>query len=213
MPLDPSFAPAIANIESGGNYSILGPETKGDRAYGKYQVMGANVGPWTKEILGFEMSPQEFLSNPQAQDAVFQGKFDQYVQKFGPEGAAQAWFAGPGGVGKLDRKDVLGTTVAQYGQKFMKGIGQSGPSDPIAPQMPAGESAPQSMPAYGWSPNNAPQPTAAPQQTQADYQTPALSAPQLQIAAAQRRPPDPAHLQALLKMNPAIAPGFRFLRT
>src|SRR6185503_5018035 len=119
----PRYADAISGIESGGNYGALGPETKGDRAYGKYQVMGANVGPWSKEILGLELTPEQFLANPQAQDAVFQGKFGQYVQKFGPEGAAQAWFGGPGAVGQVNRKDALGTSLGSYGQRFMQGLG------------------------------------------------------------------------------------------
>lgn len=140
MPFNPAFADAIANIESGGRYGILGPVTKsGDRAYGKYQVMGSNIPVWTKEVLGAPLSPQEFLSNPQAQDAVFQAKFGQYEAKFGPEGAAQAWFGGPGAVGKLDRKDQLGTTVGSYGQQFMAGLSPSaqpldGPQQP--PQRP-----------------------------------------------------------------------------
>src|SRR5688500_8767678 len=44
---------AIAGIESGGRYNAIGPRTKnGDRAYGKYQVMGNNVPVWTKAALG-----------------------------------------------------------------------------------------------------------------------------------------------------------------
>jgi hypothetical protein len=129
---NPAFADAIAKIESGGNYGILGPVTKsGDRAYGKYQVMGANIPVWTKEILGAPMTPEEFRTNPQAQDAVFQGKFGQYVEKYGPEGAAQAWFAGPGGVGKFDRTDQLGTSVGDYGKKFMAGIGEQPIQQPV----------------------------------------------------------------------------------
>ena len=90
-----NYAGAIASIESGGNYGILGPTTKsGDRAYGKYQVMGNNIPSWTKEVLGAPMTPQEFLKNPDAQEQVFAHKFGKYVEKYGPEGAARAWFAG-----------------------------------------------------------------------------------------------------------------------
>lgn len=121
------FASAISSIESGGRYDILGPVTRtGDRAYGRYQVMGANVGPWTTEVFGRAMTPQEFLANPQAQDAVFQAKFvNQLVGKYGPEGAARAWFAGEGGMNNPNAKDILGTTVAGYGQKFARAIGQN----------------------------------------------------------------------------------------
>ena len=111
--------------------------------------MGNNVGPWTKEALGFSMTPAEFLANPEAQDAVFQFKFGQYVNKYGPEGAARAWFAGERGMNNPNAKDVLGTTVAAYGAKFMRGLGQA----PQVPQPPA--MVPQGtgtdIPAYAWS--------------------------------------------------------------
>ena len=44
--------------------------------------MGSNVGPWTKEVLGQAMSPQDFLADPQAQDAVFKAKFGQSVSQY-----------------------------------------------------------------------------------------------------------------------------------
>lgn len=212
--MDPSYGAAISNIESGGNYSILGPETKGDRAYGKYQIMGNNIGPWSREILGQEVTPEQFLANPQLQDAVFQGKFSQYVEKYGPEGAAKAWFAGEKGMNNPNAKDVLGTSVASYGAKFMKGLGQQPQNPPVAPQMPAGAVQPPDMPAYGWSPNNSQAYGSGVAASQPAMETPQfqpLSAPPINYA--QRRPPDPAQLKALLALNPAIAPGFRFLRT
>jgi hypothetical protein len=115
-----SYADAISSIESGGRYGLLGPVTRsGDRAYGRYQVMGNNIGPWTREVLGQSLTPAQFLANPQAQDAVFNAKFGGYVQRYGPEGAARAWFAGPGGMNDPNRRDVLGTSVGDYGRRFM----------------------------------------------------------------------------------------------
>jgi hypothetical protein len=127
------YGSSIANIESGGRYDTLGPviDKSGDRAYGKYQVMGANIPEWTQEILGKPMTPQEFLSNPQAQDAVFRGKFGQYVNKFGPEGAAKAWFAGESGMNNPNARDQLGTTVAGYAGKFLNNLGLPGGGQPI----------------------------------------------------------------------------------
>ncbi|WP_234840858.1 hypothetical protein [Sinorhizobium meliloti] len=121
-----SYRDAIASIESAGSgdYRAVGPtHPKMGRALGRYQIMEANVGPWSREVLGREVTPDEFMANPQLQDAIFDGKFNSYVQKFGPEGAAQAWFAGPGGVGKTNRKDSLGTDVGTYGRKFMSALG------------------------------------------------------------------------------------------
>lgn len=122
------FRDAIASIESAGSgdYGAVGPtHPKLGRALGRYQIMEANIGPWSREVLGREVTPEEFMANPQLQDAIFDGKFGGYVQQFGPEGAAQAWFAGPGGVGKLDRQDSLGTSVADYTAKFSNALGSS----------------------------------------------------------------------------------------
>lgn len=120
-PGDP--ASVIGGMESGGKYDAVGPVANGQghRAYGKYQVLEPNVPVWTAEVLGKPMTPQEFLANPQAQDAVFKAKFGQYSAKYGPEGAAKAWFAGEGGMNNPNAKDVLGTSVAGYGQKFSAG--------------------------------------------------------------------------------------------
>lgn len=116
-----AFRNAIASIESAGSgdYEAIGPRhAKLGRALGRYQIMEANIGPWSREVLGREITVEEFMANPDLQDAIFDGKFGQYVREFGPEGAAQAWFAGPQGVGKMGRKDSLGTSVAAYTRKF-----------------------------------------------------------------------------------------------
>jgi len=130
-----SWGNAIAGIESGGRYDALGPlvTKSGDRAYGKYQVMGNNIPEWTQAALGKRMTPQEFLADPQAQDAVFKHRFGQYAAKYGPEGAARAWFAGEGGMNNPNAKDQLGTSVQQYGQRFAQaaGVPASG-ADPAA---------------------------------------------------------------------------------
>lgn len=238
MAFDPQYADAISGIESGGNYAAMGPATSsGDRAHGKYQILGANIGPWSKEILGQEVTPQQFLANPQIQDAIFQGKFQQYVDKYGPEGAAQAWIGGPGGVGKLDRKDSLGTSIGAYGQKFMAALGApqasladpnpKGPSfgsagavdfgAPGTPGIPPVPVSPQGMPAYGWSPNNAPTGISGAQPSQPAMpvsQPEPLQVPQMQpLGAPMRRPPpDLTALQAFLSRSPAPSAGFRFSR-
>lgn len=89
----------IARVESGGNYNALGPDVPRrsgvDRAYGKYQVMGANIPSWTDQALGRRMSPQEFLRSPEAQEAVFRDQMTRNLQKYGTlEDAASVWFTG-----------------------------------------------------------------------------------------------------------------------
>ncbi|QIG68378.1 tail tape measure protein [Rhizobium phage RHph_Y3_56_1] len=115
-----AYAKAIKSIESGGNYGALGPVTRtGDRAYGAYQVMGANIPSWTKASLGRSMTASEFLTDRGAQDAVFSHRFGGYADRFGASGAAQAWFGGPGSVGKGGAgRDILGTSGTEYVDKF-----------------------------------------------------------------------------------------------
>jgi hypothetical protein len=120
-----NYREAIAGIESSGDYSALGPVTgSGDRAYGKYQVMGANIPEWTQAALGQPMTPEQFVANPQAQDAVFDHRFGGYVNQYGPEGAASMWFSGdPTPDGDADQ---LGTSDTDYVAKFMQGMGGGG---------------------------------------------------------------------------------------
>lgn len=135
------YRDAIASIESAGSgdYGAVGPTNERlGRALGRYQIMEANIGPWSREALGREVTPEEFLRNPGLQDAIFDHKFGGYVNQFGPEGAAQAWFAGPGGVGKTDRRDVLGTSVGEYGQKFAQALGSPTVSTQGSYQAPQG---------------------------------------------------------------------------
>ena len=173
----PDYSKAIAGIESGGAYDKLGPVVKsGDRAYGKYQVMGNNIPEWTTQVLGKPMTPAEFLANPDAQEAVFKAKFGDYAQKYGPEGAAKAWFAGEKGMNNPNAKDVLGTTVAGYADKFNRALG--GPP----PEITTGQSIPPSsgpgavFNSLDAAANN--QPTAAPQIASA-----LTAAPPMQSAA------------------------------
>lgn len=132
---DPNYQPmlsaasrAVSKIESGspeGNYQAVGPITEtGDRAYGRHQVMGKNIPVWTKEVLGKAMTPQEFLADKDAQDAVFNAKFGQSAQKFGtPQDAASVWFSGKPLAAAGNRQDITGTTVPQYVSNFTRNMG------------------------------------------------------------------------------------------
>jgi len=106
---------SIGHLESGNRYTELGPRTRtGDRAYGQYQVMGANIPSWTKEVLGVAMTPEQFLQDQSAQDAVARAKLGGYLNKYGNiNDAASMWFSGRPYKNNL-AKDVLGTSVPQY---------------------------------------------------------------------------------------------------
>lgn len=122
---------AIAAMESrgSGGYSAIGPLTnKGDRAYGRYQVMGNNIPSWTKEVLGKSLSIKEFLGNNAAQDAVFNSKFMQAANKYGSMSeAASVWFTGQPSSVSGKRKDVLGTSGNAYTSKFSSIVGKGSP--------------------------------------------------------------------------------------
>lgn len=110
-------ADAIGKFESGGNYRALGPVTNasGNRAYGKYQVMASNVPSWTKEALGKSLTPQQFLNDPKAQDAVAHYKMKQYLTRYGSvEDVASVWFSGQPASKAGNKKDVIGTSVPSY---------------------------------------------------------------------------------------------------
>ncbi|MCS0459539.1 phage tail length tape measure family protein [Rhizobium favelukesii] len=120
-----SYAKAIQSIESGGNYGALGPLTKsGDRAYGAYQVMGANIPSWTKGATGQSLTPNQFLANSSAQDAVFSKYFGASVSKYGnPQDAASVWFTGRPRAQGAGASDILGTTGSAYVDKFNNALG------------------------------------------------------------------------------------------
>lgn len=118
---------AIGTIESAGSgdYAAIGPKTKkGDRAYGRYQVMGANIPAWTKEALGKKMSAKQFLADPSAQDAVFNHFFKKFMDQTGnPQDAASMWFSGKPLAQARGRRDVTGTKAEQYVNNFNREFG------------------------------------------------------------------------------------------
>lgn len=124
------FRDAIASIESrgSGDYAAVGPLTKkGNRAYGRYQVMDFNIGPWTQKHFGKRLSTDEFLSNHTAQDAVFDGEFGSYLKQHGnPQDAASMWFTGRPLSQGAGAKDILGTSGQSYVDKFNRALGNGG---------------------------------------------------------------------------------------
>ncbi|MGK5530856.1 hypothetical protein [Streptomyces sp. URMC 129] len=106
------FFAAIAQQESGNNYTAKGPPTRYGRALGKYQVLETNIGPWTQQYYGRRLTPGEFLTNPEAQEAVARGKLKEYWDLYGARGAASAWYSG--------NPDLHMSTAAQQGGPSIK---------------------------------------------------------------------------------------------
>lgn len=87
------FVNAIAMQESGGNYRAVNPSSG---ALGKYQIMPANVGPWSRRVLGRTLTTKQFLNSPALQDRIATAMLRNYVKKYGYSGAAAAWYGGEG---------------------------------------------------------------------------------------------------------------------
>jgi len=129
------YLPALAKGESGGNedpYRVIGPKTKYGRPLGKYQVVEENVPKWAEEAGFGRLTPEEFLANDKAQEAIARMKFAEYMGKSGLEGDAAAreaskmWFGGEGYKKNPNARDVLGTSINEYENRFMKNLGRPG---------------------------------------------------------------------------------------
>lgn len=89
---------SIAQQETQGSpraYSIKTPTGRGDYALGKYQILASNIRPWSKEVLGKAITPQQFLASPQLQDQIATAKIDKMMQQYGDaKDVASVWFSG-----------------------------------------------------------------------------------------------------------------------
>lgn len=112
----------------GGNdpYQVVSPPSKnGDKAYGKYQIMGNNIPSWTKQAFGKAMTIEEFLNSPEKQDQLIRYRAEQDYAKYGNwDDVASVWFSGRPAKGNVS-SDVLGTTVPEYISRFRKNLGGS----------------------------------------------------------------------------------------
>jgi|SRR5215216_6417522 len=121
-----NFVRAITGQESGGNYSA---RNRSSGAMGRYQIMPGNIRGsgrgWDYEALGRDISEGQFMSNPKLQDAIARYKLQQYYKKWGPRGAAIAWYAGPGAVGRVGGNKSQGAypTINQYANAILKRMG------------------------------------------------------------------------------------------
>lgn len=123
---------SIGYFESRGHYDAVGVLTKdGDRALGKYQIMGNNVAAWTKEATGHAYTREEFLNNPKLQDQTAEYMLGHYYSKYGTvEHVASCWFSGQPLTDKnRNKRDANGTTVETYAAR----VREIHDSIPLAP--------------------------------------------------------------------------------
>ena len=127
------FKNAIGLKESNNNYGAVNRQSG---ALGKYQIMPSNIQGagrgWDYETLGYDVSTSQFLKSPQIQEQIASAKLQQYYNKYGPAGAAIAWYAGPSTAnryvnsGQVSRTSEYGgyPSVFAYMQAILKQIGR-----------------------------------------------------------------------------------------
>lgn len=105
----------VGERESNGKYNAIGTITKsGDRAYGKYQVMGNNIPHWTKRYLGKEMTPDQFMNDPLAQELLAGMIFTERIGKHqNIHDPVALWFSGQP-LANNNAMDITGTSVPEY---------------------------------------------------------------------------------------------------
>lgn len=112
---------AIAKQESGGNYKAIGPMTKYGRALGKYQILPVNVTAWSREILGKEITPQQFMENTKFQDAIAIGKMSSLYAKYGNAAdVASIWHSGRPAKGNKAYDKAAGISTMNYVASVLK---------------------------------------------------------------------------------------------
>ena len=122
---------AIGGQESGGDYGATNSRTK---AFGKYQIMPENWPIWSREA-GL---PEGADQTPENQEIVARYKLGEYLQKYGAEGAAAAWYGGEGavnwGADARNRKQGNGDepSVNEYVAQVMGRIGTARTPKPMS---------------------------------------------------------------------------------
>lgn len=121
-----ALSEAILGNESNGDYGSLSPvlpsgSAKGQRSYGKYQVLQSNIPSFTEKFYGQRLTPQEFLANPEAQEAVQRGYMQELWARYGNvKDVASVYFTGvpyAQAVAEGRRDQATGMTVQDYATK------------------------------------------------------------------------------------------------
>jgi hypothetical protein len=133
-----SLKERIASVESegSGGYFAVGPAmirtVRGqpfeDQALGKYQVLKSNIPDWTRKYVGREMTPEEFLADPAAQERVFEGAMGDALKRYGNEQDAISWWHSGAPLQEAQKRnatDTLGTRTEDYVNRVMRGEGSA----------------------------------------------------------------------------------------
>ena len=103
---------------------------------GKYSILasalGGNKSGWDYQALGYDVTPQQFMA-PEIQEKVATYHLKRLYDRFGPAGAAVAWYAGEGTAAKWVKSNGGGAyntgqaggypSINAYVNKLMKLMG------------------------------------------------------------------------------------------
>lgn len=106
-----AFFWSLAMQESGGSYKAV---NRGSGALGRYQIMPYNVPLWSQKYLGVSWSPSQFLNDPRKQDKLARAVLQDFYQKWGPRGAASAWYSGDPSLQNSYRPQRGGPPIGSY---------------------------------------------------------------------------------------------------
>lgn len=110
-----AFFYGLTQQESGGDWEARGAWVNSSRAYGRYQVMDFNVGPWTAKYYGRRLTPEQFLRNRAAQETVARGRLKDYVKWYGGyRQAAAAWYSGDPSLHMSTSRQRSGPPIKTY---------------------------------------------------------------------------------------------------
>lgn len=159
-----AFMAAIFGNESKHTRDPYSARNPSSGAFGKYQIMPSNWGPWSREVFG-RVVPQ----NGPNQEKVTRHKMLQYYDRYGDWSlVAAAWFGGPGAANELkagnrsvlNRSDghwTIGKYISEMQKKMRNFTSTSAPvfetpnnrTQSPQPQRPAGYQGAANFDTYG----------------------------------------------------------------
>lgn len=125
---DPTFLRFLAAIkqqESGGNYGAH----SATGAIGAYQIMPANIGPWSAQALGHPVTVDQFAHSPSLQDSVASFELLKLYNTYGARAAAAAWYSGNPQLANDYTKDRYGQSPGDYADEVLQKMGSISATD------------------------------------------------------------------------------------
>ena len=147
---------AIIGKESNGNFRAINydPVKKGlEPAYGYGQVLGNNIPTWTKQALGYSMTPQEFLNDSHAQIDTINHKLKEYYTEeiaktngdkdLAIRRVASKWYSGNPDIYNSTRSEAIGAnnypSIDAYTKDILDRVKKELKSSPL--EVPVAQSA------------------------------------------------------------------------